>query len=64
MQSKTILQLVYRLNDILVEMDRLEIRSMELEKEYNEIVYELWGRNPDLKDDVHIQPKKRAKVKE
>lgn len=59
MRTMTILQLVYRLNDIMVEQNKLEIKSMELEKEYNEIVYELWGRIPSLKDDENIQPKGR-----
>ena len=59
----TILQLVYRLNEIMVEQDKLEIKSMELEKEYNEITYELWGRIPSLKDDENIQPKKRVREK-
>lgn len=59
MRNMTILQLVYRLNDIMVEQNKLEIKSMELEKEYNEIVYELWGRIPSLKDDENIQPKGR-----
>ena len=61
MSGKTILDLVYRLNEIMVEMDKLEIRSMELENEYNQIVYELWGRIPNLKDDENIQPKKRVR---
>ena len=63
MRNMTILQLVYRLNDIMVEQNKLEIKSMELEKEYNEIVYELWGRIPSLKDDENIQPKKRVREK-
>ena len=63
MKNMTILQLVYRLNDIMVEQNKLEIKSMELEKEYNEIVYELWGRIPSLKDDENIQPKKRVREK-
>lgn len=61
MSGKTILDLVYRLNEIMVEMDKLEIRSMELEDEYNQIVYELWGKIPSLKNDENIQPKKRVK---
>ena len=47
----------------MVEQDKLEIKSMELEKEYNEITYELWGRIPSLKDDENIQPKKRVREK-
>ena len=61
MSGKTILELVYRLNEIMVEMDKLEIRSMKLEDEYNQIVYELWGKIPSLKNDENIQPKRRLK---
>lgn len=61
MSGKTILDLVYRLNEIMVEMDKLEIRSMELEDEYNQIVYELWGKIPSLKNDENIQPKRRVR---
>lgn len=63
MQGKTILQLVYRLNEIMIEQDRLEIKSMKLEEEYNAIVYELWGRVPSLKEDENIQPKRRVTQK-
>ena len=61
MKSMSILQLVYRLNEIMVEMDKLEMRSIQLEKEYNEIVYELWGRIPSLKESEDIQPKKKVR---
>ena len=64
MKNKTIRELVNRLNEIMVERNKLEIRSMELDREYDEIVYELWERIPSLKDDENIQPKKRVKVKE
>lgn len=63
MKNKTILELVNRLNEIMVERNKLEIRLMELDREYDEIVYELWERIPSLKDDENIQPKKRVKVK-
>ena len=61
MEGKTILQLVNRLNEIMVEMDKLEIRSMKLEDEYNQIVYELWNKIPSLKNDENIQPKRRVR---
>lgn len=64
MSGKTIFQLITRLNEIMIEQDRLEIKSMELEKEFNEIVYELWGRVPNLKDDKTIQPKRRVREKQ
>ena len=61
MKNKTILELVNRLNEIMVERNKLEIRLMELDREYDEIVYELWERIPSLKDDENIQPKTRVR---
>lgn len=63
MKNKTILELVNRLNEIMVERNNLEIRIMELDREYDEIVYELWERIPSLKDDENIQPKKKVRGK-
>lgn len=54
MKDKTIYELATRLNQIMVEQQKLEL-------EYNQIVYELWERIPSLKDDVNIQPKKRVR---
>lgn len=34
---------------------------MELDKEHDDIVYELWNRLPNLKDEPDIQPKKRVR---
>ena len=63
--GRTIFQLVTRLNEIMVEQNRLEIKSMELEKEWNDIVFELWGKVPHLKYDETIQPiKKRRLIKD
>lgn len=59
--GKTILQLVYRLNDLMKERTQLEMAMNELDKEYNAIVYELWGRIPSLKTDENIQPKVKVK---
>ena len=54
MKDKTIYELATRLNQIMVEQQKLEL-------EYNQIVYELWERIPSLKNDVNIQPKKRVR---
>ena len=61
MKSKSIKELVNRLNEIMIEQHHMEIKSIQLEKEYNEIVYELWSRIPSLTEDTNIQPKKRVK---
>lgn len=63
MKSKTVLELVNRLNEIMVEQHNMDIKSIQLEKEYNEIVYELWSRIPSLTEDTNIQPKKRVRIK-
>ena len=63
MKNKSILQLATRLNEIEIEKNNLEMKLMGLNKEYNAIVYELWGRIPNLKDDVDMQPKKMVKEK-
>ena len=59
MRDKTIRELADRLNQIRVEKNNLDI-------EYNEIIYELWKRIPDLQNDVNLQPNElvtRKKVK-
>lgn len=56
MKDKTIYELATRLNQIMIEQQRLEI-------EYNQIVYELWERIPSLKEDVDIQPKTKMRCK-
>lgn len=61
MENRSILDLAYRLNDILKERKELEIQINDLDKEYNDIVYELWNRIPSLKEDANIQPKRRVK---
>lgn len=55
--------LVHRLNELIRQSDEQEMKQMELEKEYNSIVYELWRRIPSLETDVNIQPKSRKRVK-
>ena len=54
MQSKSLLELVRRLNEIEIEQNKLDI-------EHNQIVEELYKRLPPLRDDVNIQPKVRVK---
>lgn len=68
MKNKSIKELVFRLNEILKEQQQLGIKQMtlveaqdKLNKEYNEIVYELWNRIPSLKDEPDLQP--RGKVR-
>lgn len=55
------LALVYRLNKLIQLSNEQEMKQIELEKEYDSIVLELWRRIPSLKDDVNIQPKTRKK---
>lgn len=55
--------LVHRLNELIRQSDEQEMKQMELEKEYNSIVYELWRRIPSLETDVNIQPKSRKRTK-
>lgn len=68
MKNKSIKELVFRLNDILKEQQQLEIKQItlkqeqdKLNKEYNEIVYELWDRIPSLKEDADMQPRGRTR---
>lgn len=56
--------LVHRLNELMRQCDEQEMKKMELEKEYNLIVYELWRRIPSLETNVNIQPKSRKRVKD
>lgn len=63
MKNRSILQLATRLNEIEIERNKLEMNLMQLNNEYNAIVYELWGRIPSLKEDVDMQPKKMVKEK-
>lgn len=68
MKNKSIKELVFRLNEILKEQQQLGIKQITLEqeqdklnKEYNEIVYELWDRIPSLKEDADMQPRGRTR---
>lgn len=59
--TETTKELAERLNAIMIEQYRLEMKMNELNNEHNEIVYELWKRLPHLKDDPNIQPKKKVR---
>ena len=63
MKDKTVLELAKRLNEIEKERNSIDIRLLELNEEYNKIVYELWDRVPSLKEDIDMQPKKMVKEK-
>ena len=56
MNDQTVFELASRLNEIEKERYKLEL-------EYNKIIHELWERIPALKNDVNIQPKKKARFK-
>lgn len=61
MEHLTIRQLANRLNEIMIEQNKISMKSESLSKEYDEIVYELWKRLPHLKDDPNIQPKRKVR---
>lgn len=54
--KETVFNLVTRLNQIMIEQERLDI-------EYNKIIKELWDRIPTLKNDPNLQPKEKVRVK-
>jgi hypothetical protein len=54
-------ELIDRFNQIMIERKKIEIKLKELDREHDEIVFELWERLPNLKDDVNIQPKKKVR---
>lgn len=64
MDNKSVFDLVMRLNNITRELDGLALKEMTLIKEYDEIVYELWRRNPDLEHNEDIQPKRKVRKKD
>lgn len=63
MDNKSVFDLVMRLNNITRELDGLALKEMTLIKEYDEIVYELWRRNPALETNEDIQPKRKVRKK-
>lgn len=64
MDNKSVFDLVMRLNNITRELDGLALKEMTLIKEYDDIVYELWRRNPDLEHNEDIQPKRKVRKKD
>lgn len=64
MDNKSVFDLVMRLNEITRDLDGLELQEMRLIKEYDEIVYELWRRNPTLETNEDIQPKRKVRKKD
>lgn len=63
METRTTLQLATRLNEITKEHNELELKLVKLEKEYNDIIHELWERIPNVRDDVNLQPMTRSRIK-
>lgn len=47
LETKSVMELTMRLNEINIERDRLDI-------EYNEIIKEIWRRIPSVKDDPNL----------
>lgn len=71
MKDRTTLELAQRLNEIIkltqsAELERMRLDGIleELEKEWNDICYELWDRIPNLKNDTDIKPHYRVKKPE
>lgn len=76
MNNMTILELVYRLNAISIERNKIEMDLLKeidskvlkaslsvLDEEHDKIIYELCGRIPSLKDDENLQPIREIKTK-
>ena len=57
MKDKTVKELADRLNQIMVEKNKLDI-------EYNTIVRELWDRIPSLTNDPNLELKKVRGISE
>ena len=74
MKRMTILDLVYRLNAISIETNKIEMAMLHdsenpelqsrldtLNTEHNTIIRELCGRIPSLEGDKNLQPKTKTK---
>ena len=70
----TILDLVYRLNAISIERNKIEMKMLDepdskvlkaslsvLDEEHDKIIYELCGRIPSLENDENLQPRNRRR---
>ena len=68
----TILELVYRLNSISIERNKIEMKMLDepdskvlkaslevLDEEHDKIIYELVGMIPSLENDKNLQPKRK-----
>lgn len=68
----TILDLVYRLNAISIERNKIEMKMLDepnnkvlkaslevLDEEHDKIIYELCGRIPSLENDENLQLRKK-----
>ena len=68
----TILELVYRLNAISIERNKIEMKMLDepdskvlkaslevLDEEHDKIIYELVGKIPSLENDENLQPKRK-----
>ena len=55
MKNTDTVDLVKRLNAIRVEKQQLETIIITLDKEYNNVVQELWDRIPSLQNDEQMQ---------
>ena len=64
MKSKTTRELVFRLTEVMRGLDELELKRIRLEKEHDDIIYELWDRIPSSKNNEDLQPKVRRRVKD
>ena len=70
----TILELVYRLNAISIQRNKIEMKMLDepdskvlkasldvLDEEHDKIIYELVGRIPSLENDENLQPRNRRR---
>lgn len=70
----TILDLVYRLNAISIERNKIEMKMLDepdskvlkaslsvLDEEHDKIIYELVGRIPSLENDENLQLRNRRR---
>jgi len=52
--DKSVYDLAVRLNQLIIEGDQLEMKMIQINKEFNAIVHELWERIPNLKKTMLI----------
>ena len=74
MNNMTILELVYRLNAISIERNKIEMKMLDepdskvlkasldvLDEEHDKIIYELVGHLPNLENDENLQLRNRRR---